>query len=147
FTRPTYSSISFGLVPAASTRVGLGINVGIASHLSGPWRFELRLKLLDGRNQLLLEGGAELAVFHQSGTHCGLLLAHITQKLFFPSCDLFLRDLIEKALGSGENGHDLVNDVHRFELRLFQQFHHAMATVKLRLRGLVELRAQLGERL
>src|ERR1017187_3148604 len=28
FTRPTYSSISLGLLPAASTRVGLAMNVG-----------------------------------------------------------------------------------------------------------------------
>src|SRR5260370_24705687 len=28
FTRPIYSSISLGLLPAASMRVGLGINVG-----------------------------------------------------------------------------------------------------------------------
>jgi hypothetical protein len=29
FTRPIYSSISFGLFPAASTRAGLGIRVGL----------------------------------------------------------------------------------------------------------------------
>ena len=28
FTRPTYSSISFGLLPDASTRAGRAINVG-----------------------------------------------------------------------------------------------------------------------
>jgi len=28
-TRPMYSSINFGLLPAASIRVGVGINVGI----------------------------------------------------------------------------------------------------------------------
>jgi hypothetical protein len=33
-TRPAYSSISFGLVPAASTREGLWISSGIDGRLS-----------------------------------------------------------------------------------------------------------------
>src|SRR3954470_9864667 len=32
-TRPAYSSISFGLVPAASTRLGLSISSGMAARL------------------------------------------------------------------------------------------------------------------
>src|SRR5829696_8781333 len=33
FTRPAYSSMSFGLVPAASTRLGLSISCGIRATL------------------------------------------------------------------------------------------------------------------
>src|SRR5829696_5405065 len=33
FTRPAYSSISFGLVPAASTRLGVSISCGMAARL------------------------------------------------------------------------------------------------------------------
>jgi hypothetical protein len=35
FTRPTYSSISLGLLPAAVTRLGAGIRVGMALLLAG----------------------------------------------------------------------------------------------------------------
>src|SRR5215210_7165573 len=35
FTRPAYSSMSFGLVPAASTRLGLSISCGIVATLHG----------------------------------------------------------------------------------------------------------------
>ena len=40
FTRPTNSSISLGLLPAAATRVGCAINVGIgwrSNFLRGRW--------------------------------------------------------------------------------------------------------------
>ncbi len=54
-------------------------------------------------------------------------------------------DIIEVALGAGEEAHDLVDGVERLILRLLEQLDHAIAAVELALGGLVQLGAELGE--
>ena len=50
------------------------------------------------------------------------------------------------AARAGEDDHDLVDHVHRLELRLLQDLDHAIAAIELALRRLVEFGAELGER-
>ena len=56
-------------------------------------------------------------------------------------------NVVEVALGAGEEAHDLVGRAHRLVLRLLEQLDHAIAAVELALGRLVELGAELGERL
>ncbi len=57
-------------------------------------------------------------------------------------CDL---QRVQVALGSRVDRGDLNLDVHRGELGLLQELDHPLAAGELRLRGLVEVRAELGE--
>src|SRR6266851_573588 len=73
--------------------------------------------------------------------------AHEVAKPLLPGFDLRDRHVVEKAVRDGEDDHDLLLDRHRLVLRLLQHLHHAGAAGELLLGGLVELGAELGERL
>ena len=64
--------------------------------------------------------------------------------------DLEVRDLrqfqiVQVALGSGEDDRDLLLDSERRVLLLLEQFHQAVSAMQLLLRGLVEVRTKLRE--
>ncbi len=68
------------------------------------------------------------------------------RKSLFPLGHALHRNAVEVAAGAGVDAHHLVDHVHRLVLALLQQLHHAVAAIELRLRGGVQLGAQLGER-
>src|SRR5213596_1103383 len=77
----------------------------------------------------------------------GMLGHHEVAEPLLPRPDLGDRDVVEIAVRHGEDDHDLLLDGHRLVLRLLQHFDDAGSAGELLLRRLVELRAELGERL
>src|SRR5205814_4190401 len=72
---------------------------------------------------------------------------HEVAEPLLPGLDLRDRDVVQVAVRYGENDHDLLLDRHRLVLRLLQHLHDAYPARELLLSRLVELRAELGERL
>jgi hypothetical protein len=66
-------------------------------------------------------------------------------KPFFEGVDVFDLEIVEVALGSGEQDDDLLFSGEWMELRLLEQFAQALAAVELVLRDFVEVAAELGE--
>src|SRR4029453_14542970 len=56
------------------------------------------------------------------------------------------RELIEQALRAREDDHDLLLDRQWLILALLQELDHALTAGELRLRGAIEVGAELGER-
>src|SRR2546430_11326291 len=76
-----------------------------------------------------------------------MLGRHEVAEPLLPGPDLRDRDIVQVAVRYRENDHDLLLHRHRLVLRLLQHLHDAYPTRELLLRRLVELRAELGERL
>src|SRR5260370_16771886 len=106
-----------------------------------------RLVLPDGG----LEPGRQVVGEHLAGPQflgqVGVLGAHEVAKPLLPGFDLVDRYVVEKAVRHGEDDHDLLLDGHRLVLRLLQHLYHAGAAGELLLGGLIELGAELRERL
>ena len=64
----------------------------------------------------------------------------------FERAALLDRQIVQVALGAGEDDQDLLFDRQRLILALLQNFHQALAAVELLLRSLVEIGAELRER-
>src|SRR5260370_13029287 len=77
----------------------------------------------------------------------GVLGAHEVAKPLLPGFDLVDRYVVEKAVRHGEDDHDLLLDGHRLGLLLLPPPYHAGAAGELLLGGLIELGAELRERL
>src|SRR5262249_19036786 len=121
------------------------IRLGSPSFASS--RLELLAEALDRLAELLLEVRRHLLFLDQTVTNRRLLFLHVSQELLLPARHLVARHLVDVAAGAGEDDHYLVREVHRLELRLLQDLDHAVTAVELALRRLVELGAELGERL
>src|SRR5688572_33423049 len=76
-----------------------------------------------------------------------MLRRHEVDETLLPALDLLHRDVVEIPVGDGEDDQDLLLHGHGPVLRLLQDLHDAGAAGELPLRGLVELRAELRERL
>src|SRR5256885_12047809 len=95
--------------------------------------------------------GGEVVPQHPAGpdflADVGMLGRHEVAEPLLPRPDLGDRDVVEIAVRHGEDDHDLLLDGHRLVLRLLQHFDDAGSAGELLLRRLVELRAELRERL
>ena len=61
------------------------------------------------------------------------------------SRDLLHRQVVQEAAGAGKDDQNLLGERQRRELILLQHFDQALAAIELRLRGLVEIAAELRE--
>src|SRR4051812_12305896 len=98
-------------------------------------RFDLRLQVVVDR--LLLGDAAE---------HVRVARLKIAIEVVFVPAHVLDRYVIEETLGRGIDDGHLLLDAKRLVLRLLQDLHQATAAIELRLRRLVEIAAELGER-
>ena len=68
------------------------------------------------------------------------------QEIGFKLLHFVDRDIVQETVDTGVDRQHLICDRHRSVLPLLEQFHHPHAARKLRLRGLVELAAELRKR-
>src|SRR5690606_29386113 len=76
----------------------------------------------------------------------GILRVVCAQEGRLPFADAVHRNMVEHALRTGIQQRHLIGQRKRLVLRLLEQFSQAQTTIKLALGGLVEVRAELGER-
>ena len=65
--------------------------------------------------------------------------------LDFSGLDVFYGDVVQVAVGAGEEHDHLLGDGHRLVLILLEQFGHPLAAFELVLGALVEIGRELGE--
>src|SRR5579862_6008593 len=108
------------------------------------------LEFTDGRielsehlvgNLLLISDGCLVDALHQ----IGIVGVHITMELRFPLLHLLDWYVIQKALGSRVNDHDLMLDGHWHVLLLLHDLLLALATINLRFGGFIQVGAKLRE--
>ena len=73
--------------------------------------------------------------------------AHVVEQLGLEALHVGGRDVVEVAVGAGEDRHDLLLDRHRLVQALLQQLDEPLAPLELRLRHRVELGTERRERL
>src|SRR5689334_9841318 len=105
----------------------------------------LPLELGDGRAQVRLDLCAHLLLAVEGLADVRLPLAHEAEEVGLPPLHRAAVDVVEIALDAGEEAHDLVGGAQRLILGLLEQLDHAITSVELALRGLVELGPELGE--
>src|SRR6266436_3340083 len=108
-------------------------------------RLKLRLKHANRFVQLLLDGRSQFSLLEESGAGFGFLLAHELEEFRLPFSHFLKLHFVEESFGAGEDNHDLIDDVHGLELRLLQNFDHAVAAVELGLRRFIQLSAELSK--
>ena len=102
---------------------------------------------LEGVVQFLLEVLGEVLLLGDLGEERRVLEVHRLHQFAFEPLDVLDRDLVEVAVGPGEEAHHLLLDRHRDVLALLQELDQARSPAQLLLRGLVEVGAELRERL
>ena len=84
--------------------------------------------------------------FRSNLLHQGALARlHELKQFFEEALDPRNRDIVRKSLGAGKNGNDLLNDIERLVLILFQNFRQPFSARQLGLSCLVQIRSELGE--
>src|SRR5207245_1711822 len=70
---------------------------------------------------------------------------HVLVQLALKVAHLIHRKIVEKASSAGEDDQNLLRERQWRELILLQKFDQALSTIQLRLRGLIEIAAELRE--
>src|SRR5207245_1879618 len=108
-------------------------------------RRELGLRLGDGLGQRLPQRVADLPLVPHLGEDLRRPpLEEAVEELLERPHD-FHRQIVEQALGAGEDDGHLLLDGQRRVLALLEQLYHALAPRELHLGGLVEVGAELGK--
>src|SRR5512143_2680345 len=112
----------------------------------GPGGEEDLLRLSDRRRERRLDLLRELAGLPDLLEKRGVLGSQVLVERGFEEQDGLDPEVVEEAFRSGEDGRDLERDVHRDVLVLLEDLDEPATAVQLRLRRLVEVGAELGER-
>src|SRR5688572_28249114 len=107
---------------------------------------ELLAEVLERRFDACLELVVDDLPVGDAAQHGGVAGLEETIELLFVAAHVFDGDAVEEALGRGVDDHHLLLDGKRLILRLLQDLHQPAAAIELRLRGLVEVAAELRER-
>src|SRR5262249_47626450 len=99
--------------------------------------------LFDQLRHLGFERIVKHLFFHDGIQHAGIGRINILVKLSLEVANLIHREIIEKAVGSGEDDQNLLGKWQRRKLLLLQNLDQALAAIELRLRGLIEIAAEL----
>src|ERR1039457_3622448 len=107
--------------------------------------YEAFLEFLERGRHLGLQFVVEGLLFANLLKDAGMRVLHefIELPLKWPA--LLDRQVVEGAAGAGIDGQDLLLDRHRAVLPLLEDLGEALPASELLLRGLVQLRAELGE--
>src|SRR5579862_1169003 len=106
---------------------------------------EVRLVLIERRANAFLQIVVESLLGCDVVEERGLAGVEVLVEAVFEFADAVDLDVVEEALGSGEEDDDLLLGGKRLELGLLEQFGEALAAVELVLRDLVEVAAELRE--
>src|SRR5579864_4509835 len=110
-----------------------------------PLRCELLFCFLNQVLQLRFQLIVENLLFHDRPQNSGIGRIDVLVQLFFELTHLVDRHVIEESAGARHDDQDLLRERQRRELVLLQQFDQALTAIQLRLRGFVEVAAELRE--